>query len=169
MAFRATQPGMNWNSPIFEGNQVAVQQIWSKHVSKESALIHRGQKTTFSANPGPSVIMNNGMGRQQRTVTDKVGTVIGEDVPIEQVPEDVKETINAMLRTNRLPREKYDEPMTAAQEVGWHAAEHAKYSNGRFQAHLHSSDEAKFAEQYTLKHPGEFLYSGQASGKFFKM
>ncbi|KAG8468578.1 hypothetical protein KFE25_013661 [Diacronema lutheri] len=169
MAFKSTTPGMNWNSPIFEGNQVAVQLIWAKHVSKEQAVVARGRKTTFSANPGPSVAMNNGMGRQLQTVTGKVGTVFDMDVPIEDVPEDVKETINAMLRTNRLPSEKYDEPMTAAQEVGWHASEHAKYHKSRFQHHLSLSAEAKFAEAYALKHPGEFLYSGQATGKFFKM
>jgi hypothetical protein len=159
---------MNWNSPVFEGNQVAVQQIWAKHVSKERSLTLRGRKTAFSANPGPSVAMNNGMGREQPTVTGKVGTVFNEDVDIEAIPEDVKATINAMLRTNRLPREKYDEPMTAAQEVGWDAAESARYKS-RFQHHLSLSAEAKFAEAYTLKHPGEFLYSGHPSGKFFKM
>lgn len=169
MAFKSTQPGMNWNSPIFEGNQVAVQLIWAKHVNKEQAVAARGRKTTFSANPGPSVAMNNGMGRQQQVVTGKVGTVFNEDTPIEDLPLDVKETINGMLRTNRLPTEKYDEPMTAAQEVGWYASEHAKYHRSRFQHHLSLSAETHFAESYTLKHPGEFLYAGQSSGKFFKL
>mmetsp|Transcript_13474 Transcript_13474/g.35082 ORF Transcript_13474/g.35082 Transcript_13474/m.35082 type:complete len:170 (-) Transcript_13474:32-541(-) len=169
MAFRNSKPGMNWESPIFEGNQVAVQQIWADHVSKEQAVVARGKKTVYSANPGRSVAMNNGMGREQPTVTGKVGMVFNEDVDIASAPTDVKETINAMLRTNRLPHEKYEEPQTAAQEVGWYAHTAKRDKNSRFQHHLSLSDEAKFAEAYTLKHPGEFLYSGQSSGKFFKM
>lgn len=158
---------MNWNSPIFDGNQVAVQQIWAKHVSKEDAQLARGRKTAYSANPGPSIAMNNGMGRMLPLVTGKVGMVFDEDVPIDEIPEDIKKTINCMLRSNRLPSEKHDEPMTAAQEVGWYASERAKYESG-FNAHLSLSAESKFAEAYTLKHPGEFLYAGQKSGKFMK-
>lgn len=169
MAFRASQPGMNWNSPIFEGNQVAVQQIWADHVTKENKLVLAGRKTSFSQNPGPSVRMNNGMGREQATVTGKVGMTFDVDADVASMPDDLKHTINGMLRTNRLPKEKYDEPMTAAQEVGWDAADHAKYSFRRFQHHVSLSEPTKFAEAYTLKHPGEFLYAGQASGKFFKM
>lgn len=157
MTFRASKPGMNWDSPIFAGNQVAVQQIWASHVKKENEVIAQGRKTSFGAS------------LKEGTVAAKVGTLPNDDVDLDTADDDVKHATACALRSNRLPQEYLDEPMTAAQEVGWYAFEATAKRNHRFEHKLSLSPEAKFAEAYTLKHPGEFLYSGKSSGKFFKM
>jgi hypothetical protein len=52
-------------------------------------------------------------------LTEKVGYSVGLD-PIEIGDDpDVQRVVKGLLDASRLPQEKYQEPATSAQEVGW--------------------------------------------------
>ena len=70
---------------------------------------------------------------------------------------------------NRAPgdrTEKYAEPITSAQEVGWFSKPLVA-ANPRFQHGLRQAEATEFAEIYTKKMAGEHMFHGK-SGKYLK-
>ena len=64
--------------------------------------------------------MNNGLGMRMASVTEKVGYSVGlEPVEVGEDP-DVKASWTAAC-AQKVPAEKYSEPITSAQEVGWYS------------------------------------------------
>jgi len=154
---------MNWNSK--EANEVAINSIWAEHVEKEKAYME--PKTKFTANPMSSVEMNNGLGSRVPFVTDKVGYQVGtEAIDTESLDPDVQLVVQGLLNAHRVPREKYDAPITSAQEVGWNTKPLCP-QNPRFQHGLAQGESTKFAENYTQKMAGAHMFHGK-SGKYLK-
>ena len=98
------------------------------------------------------------------TVTEKVGYSVGLE-PVEMGDDpDVKKVVQGLLDAQRMPQEKYDEPVTSSQEVGWfHNPLVAP--NPRFVHKLRQGEATKFAETYTKKMAGEHMFHGK-SGKY---
>ena len=78
----------------------------------------------------------------------------------------VRDVVNGLLNAQMTPQEKYDEPTTSAQEVGWYNKPLVS-SNPRFQHGLKQAEGTKFAETYTKKMAGEHMFHGK-SGKYLK-
>lgn len=142
---------MNWNAK--ETSVVAINSIWGEHVEKEKKFMN--SKTKFTCNP-------QGM----KFVTDKVGTRVGLD-PVEVGDDpDVRAVVQGLLDAHKVPREKYEEPTTSAQEVGWHTNPLVPV-NPRNQHGLAQGDATKFAENYTQKMAGAHMFHGK-SGKYLR-
>ena len=110
---------MNWAAK--DRSEIALNTIWSEHVEKESKILKRSIKTTYTCNPCASISMNNGLGMRMASVTEKVGYSVGlEPVEIGEDP-DVKAVVSGLLGAQKVPTEKYSEPITSAQEVGWYS------------------------------------------------
>ena len=207
MAFRCTMPAMNWNAK--DTSEIAINQIYSEHVEKEKKFTNL--KTKYTANPFPSIDMNNGLGcrgarppspapaptpmrgrqngahgppwtvpdhdalcadahllvcRAVPFVTEKVGYEPGL-VPVEIGDDpDVNEVVKGLLDQMRKPTEKYSEPTTSSQEVGWFH-DPLVPANPRFVHRLSQGEATKFAETYTKKMAGEHMFHGK-SGKYLR-
>ena len=99
-------------------------------------------------------------------LTEKVGYSVGLD-PIEIGDDpDVQRVVKGLLDASRLPQEKYQEPATSAQEVGWFH-EPLVVANPRFVHKIHQGEVTKFAEVYTKKMAGAHMFHG-SSGKYLK-
>ena len=99
-------------------------------------------------------------------MTEKVGYSVGLD-PIEIGDDpDVQRVVKGLLDASRLPQEKYQEPATSAQEVGWFH-EPLVVANPRFVHKIHQGEVTKFAEVYTKKMAGAHMFQG-SSGKYLK-
>lgn len=97
-------------------------------------------------------------------MTEKVGYSVGlEPVEVGDDP-DVKKVVQGLMDASRLPTEKYDEPATSAQEVGWFNKPLVA-ANPRFVHKLRQGEATKFAEIYTKKMAGEHVFHG-GSGKY---
>ena len=77
---------------------------------------------------------------------------------------EVQQVVKGLLDQSRLPTEKYKEPITSAQEVGWFSKP-LVVSNPRFVHKLKQGEATKFAETYTKKMAGEHMFHGK-SGKY---
>jgi len=153
---------MNWNAK--DRSEIALNTIWSEHVEKEAHFIK--PKTKYTCNPCSSIPMNNGLGSRVPFVTEKVGFSVGLE-PVEVGPDpDVQAVVKGLLNAQRVPTEKYDEPATAAQEVGWYSKPLVA-QNPRFVHGLKGAEATKFAETYTKKMAGEHMFHGK-SGKYLK-
>eukprot|EP00316_Scyphosphaera_apsteinii_P022202 CAMPEP_0119313008 /NCGR_PEP_ID=MMETSP1333-20130426/27516_1 /TAXON_ID=418940 /ORGANISM="Scyphosphaera apsteinii, Strain RCC1455" /LENGTH=154 /DNA_ID=CAMNT_0007317723 /DNA_START=35 /DNA_END=499 /DNA_ORIENTATION=- len=153
---------MNWNGK--DTNEVALNSIWAEHVEKEKAYMH--PKTKFTCNPMSSVEMNNGLGSRVPFVTDKVGYRVGLDpVKLGDDP-DVHAVVQGLLDAQKVPQQKYEAPMTSAQDVGWNTTPLVP-PNPRFQHGLAQGDSTKFAENYTQKMAGAHMFHGK-SGKYLR-
>ena len=99
-------------------------------------------------------------------MTEKVGFSVGlEPVEVGDDP-DVKEVVAGLLGAQKVPVEKYEEPITSAQEVGWYSKPLVP-ANPRFQHGLKQAEATQFAETYTKKMAGEHMFHGK-SGKYLK-
>ena len=97
-------------------------------------------------------------------MTEKVGYSVGlEPVEVGEDP-DVKAVVQGLLDSQKMPTEKYSQPITSAQEVGW-LHKPLVVSNPRFQHRLTQGEATQFAEIYTKKMAGEHV---AASGKYLK-
>lgn len=97
-------------------------------------------------------------------VTEKVGYSVGlEPVEVGDDP-DVQDVVHQLMNQQRVPTERYSQPATAAQEVGWFTKPLVA-ANPRFQHGLRQGDATKFAETYTKKMAGEHMFHGK-SGKY---
>ena len=153
---------MNWASK--DHNEIALNTIWSEHCVKEVKVLQRSVKTEYTQNPCSSIPMNNGLGMRMPFVTEKVGYAVGlEPIEVGNNP-DVQAVVKHLLDALKTPVEKYDEPVTASQEVGWHSKPLVP-SNPRFMHGLKAGDATKFAEIYTKKMAGEHMFHGK-SGKY---
>mmetsp|Transcript_3003 Transcript_3003/g.7477 ORF Transcript_3003/g.7477 Transcript_3003/m.7477 type:complete len:154 (+) Transcript_3003:24-485(+) len=152
---------MNWNAK--ERSEVALNRIWSEHVDKEMSKML--PKTKYTCNPCSSIDMNNGLGSRVPFVTDKVGTTGSENVELGDDP-DVLDVVNGLLRAHMPPKEKYEDPVTSAHEVGWYS-QPLVAPNPRFQYGLKQAEGTRFAETYTKKMSGEHMFHGK-SGKYLK-
>ena len=133
-------------------------------VEKEMNFIK--PKTQYTCNPCSSISMNNGLGSRVPFVTEKVGFSVGlEPVEVGDDP-DVRAVVNGLLDAQKIPNEKYDDPITSAQEVGWYAKPLVQ-QNPRFQHGLKQAEATQFAETYTKKMAGEHMFHGK-SGKYLK-
>ena len=153
---------MNWNAK--DRSEIALNRIWSEHVEKEANFIK--PKTQYTCNPCSSIPMNNGLGSRVPYVTEKVGFAVGlEPVEVGEDP-DVKAVVAGLLGAQKVPIEKYDEPVTSAMEVGWFSKPLVA-SNPRFVHGLKQAEATEFAEIYTKKMAGEHMFHGK-SGKYLK-
>eukprot|EP00900_Chrysochromulina_parva_P009644 jgi/Chrpa1/18681/Chrysochromulina_OHIO_Genome00018495-RA len=143
---------MNWNAKDY--NEISLNCIWSEHVEKEAKQIRKGIKTTYTCNPCSSLELNNGLGSRRLDPIE-----IGDDP-------DVQRVVKGLLDASRLPQEKYQEPATSAQEVGWFH-EPLVVANPRFVHKIHQGEVTKFAEVYTKKMAGAHMFHG-SSGKYLK-
>ena len=110
---------MNWSAK--DRSEIALNTIWSEHVEKESKILKRSIKTQYTCNPCASIPMNNGLGMRMASVTEKVGYSVGlEPVEVGEDP-DVKAVVAGLLGAQKVPTEKYSDPITSAQEVGWYS------------------------------------------------
>ena len=99
-------------------------------------------------------------------VTEKVGYAVGLH-PVEIGPDpDVQEVVAGLLGAQKMPNEKYSEPVTSAQEVGWQY-QPLVAPNPRFVHGLTQGEATKFAETYTKKMAGEHMFHGK-SGKYLR-
>lgn len=99
-------------------------------------------------------------------VSEKVGFAVGlSPVEVGDDP-DVQEVVAGLLNAQKMPGEKYAEPITSAQEVGWYNKPLVA-SNPRFQHGLKQAEATEFAETYTKKMAGEHMFHGK-SGKYLK-
>jgi len=99
-------------------------------------------------------------------VTDKVGYAVGlQPVEVGDDP-DVQAVVKGLLDASRTPHEKYSEPVTSAQEVGW-MYKPLVAPNPRFVHGLKAGEATAFAETYTKKMAGEHMFHGK-SGKYLK-
>ena len=99
-------------------------------------------------------------------MTEKVGYSVGlEPVEIGEDP-DVRAVVAGLLGADKVPTEKYAEPITSAQEVGWFSKPLVA-ANPRFQHGLKQAEATEFAETYTKKMAGEHMFHGK-SGKYLK-
>jgi hypothetical protein len=99
-------------------------------------------------------------------VTEKVGYSVGlEPVEVGEDP-DVKAVVQGLLNSQKMPTEKYPQPITSAQEVGW-LHKPLVVTNPRFQHRLTQGEATQFAEVYTKKMAGEHMFHGK-SGKYLK-
>ena len=99
-------------------------------------------------------------------VTEKVGYAVGLH-PVEIGPDpDVQEVVAGLLGAQKMPNEKYSEPVTSAQEVGW-LYQPLVAPNPRFVHGLTQGEATKFAETYTKKMAGEHMFHGK-SGKYLR-
>jgi hypothetical protein len=97
-------------------------------------------------------------------VTEKVGFSVGLE-PVEVGDdEDVRKVVDGLLNYQKVPTERYKEPVTSAQEVGWYTKPLVA-ANPRFMHGLQQGDATKFAETYTKKMAGEHMFHGK-SGKY---
>lgn len=97
-------------------------------------------------------------------VAEKVGFATGQEpVEVGDNPE-VKAVVQGLLGALKTPTEKYDEPMTSSQEVGWHCRPLVP-PNPRFMHGVRSGPETAFAQTYTKKMAGEHMFHGK-SGKY---
>ena len=78
----------------------------------------------------------------------------------------MQQVVAGLLDAQKVPAEKYDEPITSAQEVGWYAKPLVP-QNARFQYGLRQAEATQFAETYTKKMAGEHMFHGK-SGKYLK-
>jgi len=162
MAFRCSMPSMNWNAK--DTSEIAINSIFTEHVEKEAKFMR--PKTKYTQNPCPSIVMNTGLGSRQTFVTEKVGYSTGQEpVEVGEDP-DVKEVVNQLLNATRVPTEKYEDPITSAQEVGWYSKPLVS-ANPRFVHGLRQGEATQFAETYTKKMAGEHMFHGK-SGKYLK-
>ena len=99
-------------------------------------------------------------------MTEKVGYSVGlEPVEVGDDP-DVKKVVQGLMDASRLPTEKYDEPATSAQEVGWFNKPLVA-ANPRFVHKLKQGEATQFAEIYTKKMAGAHMFHGK-SGKYLR-
>ena len=99
-------------------------------------------------------------------VTDKVGLESGQG-PVEMPDDpDIKRVVDGLLDAQKVPTEKYNEPVTSSQEVGW-LTKPLVPPNPRFQHGLKQAEATEFAEIYTKKMAGEHMFHGK-SGKYLK-
>ena len=106
---------MNWNAK--DRSEISMNRIWGEHVEKEAKW--QKPKTTYTCNPCSSIPMNNGLGMRMPYVTEKVGYSVGL-TPVEVGDDpDVQAVVAGLLGSTQVPTEKYSEPITSAQEVGW--------------------------------------------------
>jgi len=153
---------MNWKAK--ETSEIALNKIWSEHVEKEANFIK--PKTTYTQNPCSSIDMNNGLGMRMSFVTEKVGYSTGQQ-PVEIGNDrDVQKVVAGLLAQQVCPKNRYSEPATSAQEVGWYTKPLVP-SNPRFQHKLSQGEATKFAETYTKKMAGEHMFHGK-SGKYLR-
>ena len=76
--------------------------------------------------------------------------------------EEVIECVNNLLAAHQIPREKYADPQTSSQEVGWFTEPFVP-RNPRFFHGLNQSEATKFAELYTQKMAGDHMYKNYKS------
>jgi len=153
---------MNWNAK--DRSEIALNCIWTEHVEKEQKGFV--PKTQYTCNPCSSIVMNNGLGSRVPFVTEKVGFSVGmEPIELGEDP-DVKAVVDGLLNAQRVPEEKYAQPITSSQEVGW-LSKPLVASNPRFQHGLKQAEATQFAETYTKKMAGEHMFHGK-SGKYLK-
>ena len=99
-------------------------------------------------------------------VTEKVGFSVGLE-PVEMGDDpDVREVVEGLLNAQKVPEEKYADPITSTMEVGWFSKPLVP-PNPRFQHGLRQAEATQFAETYTKKMAGEHMFHGK-SGKYLK-
>ena len=96
------------------------------------------------------------------SMTEKVGYRVGLDPVDLGGDEEVIECVNNLLAAHQIPREKYADPQTSSQEVGWFTEPFVP-RNPRFFHGLNQSEATKFAELYTQKMAGDHMYKNYKS------
>ena len=151
LASPPTLSTMNWGANG-KFTATAINHIWEEHVKKEQAAYKPKTKFTMSAREAAKV----------GSMTEKVGYRVGLDPVDLGGDEEVIECVNNLLAAHQIPREKYADPQTSSQEVGWFTEPFVP-RNPRFFHGLNQSEATKFAELYTQKMAGDHMYKNYKS------
>ena len=90
-------------------------------------------------------------------VTDKVGYKVGmKEVDVGD-DADLQEIVDGLVNASRLPAEKYDQPLSSSQEVGWYTRPLVQ-PNPRNWHGLQQGEATRFAENYTREMAGAHMF-----------
>jgi hypothetical protein len=102
-----------------------------------------GGKSTFSLNP-----------LSLKPVAPSIGTAHTDSYmtkeQLQRKAENITILRETLAKSNLAPRERYAVPMTASQEIGWHASRHTSMAKPLYLATHPKSDVAAFGEQYVV-------------------
>jgi len=97
------------NHKKMEFNQIAINSIWREHIKKERAILKLNED--FRLNPKQLTA---------NMITGKPNVdPAREGAKLEADPEMVAELDGILKNTKKVPTEKYEEPMTTSQQIGW--------------------------------------------------
>mmetsp|Transcript_25003 Transcript_25003/g.48602 ORF Transcript_25003/g.48602 Transcript_25003/m.48602 type:complete len:145 (+) Transcript_25003:66-500(+) len=94
-----------------EFDQVAINSIWREHIKKERAILTLNDK--FRLNP--KQLTANMITGKPNVDPARMGHRTEAD------PEMIAELDDILKTTKKVPTEKYDEPMTTSQQIGWYS------------------------------------------------
>mmetsp|Transcript_41932 Transcript_41932/g.102827 ORF Transcript_41932/g.102827 Transcript_41932/m.102827 type:complete len:147 (+) Transcript_41932:105-545(+) len=94
-----------------EFDQVAINSIWREHIKKERSILKLNDQ--FRLNP--KQLTANMITGKPNVDPARIGAKIEAD------PEMIAELDNILKETKKVPTEKYEEPMTTSQEIGWYS------------------------------------------------
>mmetsp|Transcript_11853 Transcript_11853/g.23691 ORF Transcript_11853/g.23691 Transcript_11853/m.23691 type:complete len:149 (+) Transcript_11853:50-496(+) len=92
-------------------DQVAINSIWREHIKKERAILKLNDK--FRLNP--KALTANMITEKPNVPPERLGYTITAE------PEMIAELDSVLKETKKVPTEKYSEPATSSQEVGWYS------------------------------------------------
>eukprot|EP00284_Hemiselmis_tepida_P005549 CAMPEP_0174924874 /NCGR_PEP_ID=MMETSP1355-20121228/7540_1 /TAXON_ID=464990 /ORGANISM="Hemiselmis tepida, Strain CCMP443" /LENGTH=144 /DNA_ID=CAMNT_0016170729 /DNA_START=56 /DNA_END=490 /DNA_ORIENTATION=+ len=94
-----------------EFDQVAINSIWREHIKKERAILKLNDQ--FRLNP--KQLTANMITGKPNVDPARIGHKTEAD------PEMIAELDNILKDTKKVPTEKYAEPMTTSQQIGWYS------------------------------------------------
>lgn len=92
-----------------EFDQVAINSIWREHIKKENAILKLNDQ--FRLNP--KQLTANMITGKPNVDPARIGNKLEAD------PEMIAELDDILKNTKKVPTEKYEEPMTTSQQIGW--------------------------------------------------
>jgi hypothetical protein len=118
-------------------------QIKKETMALRKANARIGGKSTFSLNP-----------LSLKPVAPSIGTAPTDSYmtkeQLQRKAENITILRETLAKSNLAPRERYAVPMTASQEIGWHASRHTSMAKPLYLATHPKSDVAEFGEQYVV-------------------
>ena len=116
-------------------------QIRKETLALRKARARSGGPPSFALNP-----------LSLRPVAASIGTAPPEAsmnaAQLTRKQENVEALRATLALSGRAPRDRYAQPMTSAQEIGWHASRHTAMAKPLFLATHHKSDIAQYGEDY---------------------
>jgi len=116
-------------------------QIKKETMALRKANSRIGGKSTFSLNP-----------LSLKPVAASIGTAPTDsymnEEQLQRKAENIATLRATLAKSSLAPRERYAVPLTASQEIGWHASRNTSMAKPLYLATHHKSDVAEFGEQY---------------------